>query len=98
MGHTLNIQTLTKTDEQKNKKVLSKFMILGRIYSHPGPHAAHGLRVGHSSSVQFQNLDGVIFTTFSWPNQVTIIVQIQRLAPPNNGGAEKSDSKGYGQG
>ena len=27
LGHTLNIQTLTKIDEQK-KKVLSKFMIL----------------------------------------------------------------------
>ena len=28
LGHTLNTQTLTKTDEQKKKKVLSKFTIL----------------------------------------------------------------------
>ena len=28
LGHTLNTQTLTKTDEQNNKKVLNKFTIL----------------------------------------------------------------------
>ena len=28
LGHTLSMQTLTKIDEQKKKKVLSKFMIL----------------------------------------------------------------------
>ena len=28
LGHTLNMQTLTKTDEQKKKKVLNEVMIL----------------------------------------------------------------------
>ena len=47
LGHTLNTQTL-KTDEQK-KEVVSKFTIfvLGRIHSHPRPHAAHETLVGH---------------------------------------------------
>lgn len=33
-----------------------------------------------------------------WPSQVTRTAQSQRTASPNNGGAEKSDCKEYGQG
>ena len=47
LGHTLNTQILTKTDEQKKKKALSKFPVLGHIHSQPGLHAAHGPWVGH---------------------------------------------------
>ena len=40
LGHTLNTQTLMKTDEQK--KAFKRFydFVLGHIHSHPGPHAA----------------------------------------------------------
>ena len=47
LHHTLNTQTLMKTDEQR-KKVLSKFsFVLGCIHSHPEPHAAREPWVGH---------------------------------------------------
>ena len=44
LGHTLNTETLMKTDEQKKKKVVSKSTILCRVHSQP-PWAAAGRAV-----------------------------------------------------
>ena len=45
LGHTLNTQTLTKTDEQKKKKGFNEAydFVLGCIQNHPGLHAACGM-------------------------------------------------------
>ena len=43
-GLTLN--TLTKTDEQKQCFKLIYGFVLGHIHSHPGPHAGRGLDTG----------------------------------------------------
>ena len=47
LGHTLNTQTLMKTDEQKKSCKWIYDFVLVLIYSHPGPHAVRGPRVGH---------------------------------------------------
>ena len=47
LGHTLNTQTLTKTEEHKKGFKYIYDFVLGLIQSYPGPHAAHRLWVGH---------------------------------------------------
>ena len=46
LGHTLNTQTLMKTDELKNRLLVNYDFVLGNIHSHPG------LRVGHPCPVE----------------------------------------------
>ena len=48
LGHTLNTQTLTKTEEQKKKDFKYIFdFVLGNIRNHPRPHVACGPQTGH---------------------------------------------------
>ena len=47
LDHTLNTQTLTKTDERKKGFKYIYSFVLGHIRSHPGPRAARRPGVAH---------------------------------------------------